>query len=94
MQAVMRLSATPPVADNSGLAASRTLPGQPIGVILAGLASIAGTWDKDDHGCEGIAPESLPAKAHDSAAPPSLLSIRIYAEKESHPALPAIGRLT
>jgi hypothetical protein len=40
------------------------------------------------------APESLPAKAHDSVAPPSLLSIRIYAEKESHPALSEISRLT
>src|SRR5882724_2627526 len=35
-----------------------------------------------------------PAKAHDSAAPPSLLSIRIHAEKESDPALLPIGRFT
>ena len=56
MQAVMRLSASPSVADDCALAASRTLPWQPLGIILTGLASIAGTWDKDDHGCEGICP--------------------------------------
>jgi len=92
MPAVVCLSAPPSVADDCDLAARRAPPGQPFRVVLVGLASIAGTWDKDDHGCEGIAPESLPAKAHDSAAPPSLLSIRVYAEKESHPALFEIGR--
>jgi hypothetical protein len=45
-------------------------------------------------GSEGAPRNRLPAKAHGSAAPPSLLSIRIYAEKESHPALSNIGRLT
>ena len=94
MPAVLRLSATPPVSNDCALAAKRTLAREPLGVIPAGLAPIAGTWDKDDHGREGIAPESLPAKAHDSAARPSLLSIRVYAEKESHPALFEIGRLT
>src|ERR1035438_4338287 len=43
-------------------------------------------------GSEGNAPESAPAKAHGSAAPPSLLSIRIHAEKESHPAFFSIDR--
>jgi len=52
--AVMRLSATPSVADDRALAANRALAGQPLGIILTGLASIAGTWDKDDHGCEGM----------------------------------------
>ena len=92
--AVMRLPATPSVADDCHLAASRTLPRQPLGIVLAELASIAGTWDKDDHGREGTPRNRYPAKAHDSAAPPSLLSIRIYAEKESHPALFEIGRFT
>jgi len=92
--AVMRLPATPSVADDCHLAASRTLPRQPLGIVLAELASITGTWDKDDHGREGTPRNRYPAKAHDSAAPPSLLSIRIYAEKESHPALFEIGRFT
>jgi hypothetical protein len=34
------------------------------------------------------APESLPAKAIGSTLPPSLLSIRIHAEKESPPGAP------
>ena len=52
---------------------------------IAELASIAGTWDKGDHGCEGMPRNRYPIKAHDSAAPPSLLSSGIHAEKESHP---------
>ena len=93
MDSIMGLSSSTAMSDAGDLAAGRALPGQPLGVILAGLAIITRTWDNDDHG-EGIAPESLPAKAHDSAAPPSLLSIRVYAEQESHPALFEIGRLT
>ena len=53
MNGVMCLSATTSVADDRDLPACRALSGQPLGVIAAGLASIAGTWDKDDHGCEG-----------------------------------------
>jgi hypothetical protein len=77
LQPVMRLSAPPAMADDVYVFATRTLPRQPLAVILARLASVAGTWDKDDHGREGNASESAPAKAHDSAAPPSLLNIRI-----------------
>jgi hypothetical protein len=50
------------MTDDGNLPAVRALPGQPVGVILAGVASIAGTWDKNDHGCEGNAPESLPGQ--------------------------------
>jgi len=50
MHGVMRLSAPSTVSDNGDLATSRALPGQPFGIILTELASIAGTWDKDDHG--------------------------------------------
>jgi hypothetical protein len=53
---VMRLSPPPAMTDNRDLPACRTLPGQPLGVIAAGLASVARTWDKDDHRCEGYAP--------------------------------------
>src|SRR5205085_6077595 len=88
----MHLPASPSMADDVELAATRALPGQPFAVVLARLASVAGTWDKNDHGCEGIAPESDLAKAHHSAAPPSLLNIRIHAEKEAHPYLFEIGR--
>ena len=35
---------------------------QQIGVICAGLASIAGTWDKDDHGCEGMPRNRYPPR--------------------------------
>lgn len=62
MQAVMRLSATPSVADDCDLTASRALPRQPLGIILTGLASIAGTWDKNDHGCEGTPRNRYPPR--------------------------------
>jgi len=56
------LSAAAAVADDCDLAASRALPGQPLGIILTGLASIAGTWDKDDHGCEGMPRNRYPPR--------------------------------
>jgi hypothetical protein len=77
----------PAVPDDRRPATARTLPGQPFAVKPAGLASVPGTWDKNDHGREGMPRNRYPARAHDSAAPPSLLSIRIHAEKESHPCL-------
>lgn len=92
--AIMRLSSTPPMSDDCELTANRTLPRQPLGIILTGLASIAGTWDKDDRGCEGMPRNRTPPRHMTPRPPPSLLSIGIYAEKESHPALFEIGRLT
>jgi hypothetical protein len=89
---VMCRSAAAPVADEGDATASRTLSGQPLGVILTGLALSAETWDENDHGCEGMPRNRYPPKAHDSAAPPSLLSIRIHAEKEAHPVRFPIGR--
>src|SRR5450755_4641187 len=59
-----------------------------------GFASVCPKWDNHEHGGEGMPPESAPAKANDSAAPPSFLSIGIRAEKESPPALPTIGRFS
>ena len=50
----------PAVPDDRRPATARTLPGQPFAVKPAGLASVPGTWDKNDHGCECNAPESLP----------------------------------
>jgi hypothetical protein len=41
-----------------------------------------------------LASEPAPAMAHGFAAPPSLLNIRIYTEKESHPAVPLIGQFS
>jgi hypothetical protein len=58
MNGVMRLSTTSPMADDRNLAARRTLARQPLGILFAGLACIAGTWDKDDHGQRRRAPES------------------------------------
>ena len=62
MQAVMRLSPTTPVADDGDPAANRALSRQPLGIIPTGLASIAGTWDKDDHGCEGMPRNRYPPR--------------------------------
>src|SRR5450755_4423026 len=42
-----------------------------------GFASVCPKWDNHEHGGEGMPPESAPAKAHDSAAPPSFLGITI-----------------
>ncbi|HXB70446.1 MAG TPA: hypothetical protein VNY05_19510, partial [Candidatus Acidoferrales bacterium] len=67
MDAVMCLSAASAVTDDGDLPARRALPRQPLGVVVAGLASIAATWDKDDHGCEGTPRNRYPPKAHDSA---------------------------
>jgi hypothetical protein len=61
---IVRLTRSAPVPDNGHLPAARALPGQPFAIEIAGLASIRGTWDKNDHGCEGIRPESLPRKGH------------------------------
>jgi hypothetical protein len=60
----------------------------------SGLRSSPERGIKTITGSEGYAPESAPAKAHDSAAPPSLLSIRIYAEKKAHLARQPIGRFS
>ena len=46
MNAIMSLTMPPPMTDDCDLVARRTSSGQP----FPGLASIAGTWDKDDHG--------------------------------------------
>src|SRR5882724_1599209 len=59
-----------------------------------GLAFIAGTWNKNDHGLQRLAPESATRQGTRLRSPPSLLSIRIHADKESHPALLPIGRFT
>ena len=91
---VMRLSAPSAVTDDCHLPASRTLARQPLALHLAGLALFAGTWDKNDHGREGSPRNRTLAKAHDSAALPSLLNIRIHAEKESYPYPPADWPLT
>ncbi len=94
MHFVMRLASSSAMPDDRNVTAARTLSGQPFAIEIAGLASIRRTWDKNDQGCEGNAPSHYPAKAIDSTAPPSLLSIRIRAEKESHPACLPIGRFS
>lgn len=52
--AVMRLPAPTAVTNDRCLPAYRTPPRQPFTLRLIGLAFFAGTWDKDDHGCEGM----------------------------------------
>lgn len=52
MNTVMSWPAPSAMADDRPPVTRRTLSGQPLGVILSGLASIAGTWDKDDHGAK------------------------------------------
>ena len=91
---VMCLSAPSAVTDDRQLSASRTPAREPLAFHLAGLALFAGTWDKNDHGREGSPRNRTLAKAHDSAALPSLLNIRIHAEKESYPYPPADWPLT
>jgi hypothetical protein len=94
MGSIVSLPESPAMSDDRNPAAARTPAGQPFGVILAGLASGPGTWDKNDHGREGLPRNRYPAKAIDSEAPPSLLSIRFHAEKESHLCIQPIGRLS
>ena len=50
---VMGLTPAPAVTDDGGLPATRTLAREPPAAAIAGLASIAETWDKDNHGREG-----------------------------------------
>jgi len=50
---VMGLTTAPAVTDDRDLPASRTLAREPLATAITGLASIAGTWDKDNHGREG-----------------------------------------
>jgi hypothetical protein len=50
---VMGLTTAPAVTDDRDLPASRTLAREPLAAAITGLASIAETWDKDNHGREG-----------------------------------------
>jgi hypothetical protein len=54
VNAIMCLSAPPPVAHDRDLPAGRALPRKPITLRLLGVALCARTWDKDDHGREGM----------------------------------------
>jgi hypothetical protein len=51
---VMCLSSSSAVTDERRLPAHRTLARQSLALGLVGLALFAATWDKDDHGCEGM----------------------------------------
>ena len=53
MNPVMGLTSAPDVTDDRDLPASRTLAREPLAAAITGLASIAETWDKDNHGREG-----------------------------------------
>ncbi len=88
---VMSGSVSPPVADNGPLQARRTLARQPL-ARLFGVAFVAGTRDNNDHSRREGAPWSVPAKAHYSKSPPSLLCIRFQTEKEGQACLRPIGR--
>jgi hypothetical protein len=46
---VMYEAASSPVTDHRHLLASWTLAGQPIAILLLGVAFVAGTWDNNDH---------------------------------------------
>jgi hypothetical protein len=73
----MRLAPAPPVPDDRKPFTDGTLPGQTFGVVFAGLHPVTEHGIKTITASEDNAPESLPAKATDSEAAPSLLSIRI-----------------
>ena len=49
MHPVMRLSPPPAMTDDGNLSATRALPGEPLTVLLARLAFVARTWDKNNH---------------------------------------------
>jgi hypothetical protein len=61
-------STPPAMTDDRHLPARRTLARQPLGVILAGLALFAGTWDKDNHGWEGT-PRNRTSPRHTTPRP-------------------------
>jgi hypothetical protein len=94
MLTVVRGSPSSPMADHRHLAASRALAGQPFAILLGELHS------SPERGITTITigakarPGVYPAKAHYSQPLPSLLSIRIQAEKESKACLYPIGRFS
>jgi len=90
---LVRRPAPPAMSDDPAQAAARTPARRPLAVMRARLASVRGTWITTIR-VRGHAPPSAPAKAHDYAAPPSLLSMGIHAEKEPQPACPVIGRFS
>ena len=63
VQLVMCLSAPPTMTDDGQLSATGALPGEPPFVLLGGLASAGGKWDKNNHpGREGPVLESHPPR--------------------------------
>jgi hypothetical protein len=60
---VMRPSEAPSMSNDRGPAATRAIARQPFAVTIASrLASIPGTWDKDDHGREGMPRNRYPPR--------------------------------